>query len=330
MSTQTIDQTQISRQAPYIEAANKGLLASAKALTDQPYTQYAGQELAPFSTDQMAAFDLTRQGIGSYVPWMAAAGIQAQAAPDVYGAVIPEAQDLMRGATTAYDPTTQTQAYMNPYQQDVIDTTMSELNRQHQIQNQSLNAQAAQSGAFGGARHGVAQAEANRNLSQVQAETLAKLNAQNYTQALGAGMQAHQADRSAQMGTATGLAGLGQVGADVGLRTSSQLAALGGMGQQYLSGDVQMLSQAGSLQQQQLQKGMALDKTRFTEAQMQPYQRLGFYGDVLHGVPTSQSTLTSRTAPTKSATSQMLGGIASIAGTGKDFGWWGESSAAKK
>ena len=135
---------------------------------------------------------------------------------------------------------------------------------------------------------------------------------------------AYEAQRQGLMGAATGLAGLGQVGSDVALRTSSQQAALGGLTQQNLSGDIQMLSQAGSLQQQQLQKGLDIDKTRFTEAQMQPYQRLGYYADILHGVPSTQSTLTSQTAPTKSKSAQVLGGIAGIAGTGKDFGWWGK------
>jgi len=326
MAGEIYEQTQIARQAPYIEEANKALLASTKALTDVPYAQYSGQELAPFSNDQLAAFDLTRQGIGAYAPWLGAAGEQATAAPSIYGATIPESQQLMRDSVQGYDPATGAAPYMNPYQQQVTDTTMDELNRQHQIQNQSLNAQAAQSGAFGGARHGVAQAEANRNLSQVQAQTLAQLNSQNYTQALGAGMQGHEANRAAQMGTATGLAGLGQVGADIGLRTSSQLGGLGGLTQQYASGDVQTLSQAGSLQQQQLQKGMQLDKDKFTEAQMQPYQRLGFYGDTLHNVPSSQSTLTSQTAPGKSTSAQVLGGIAGLAGTGNDFGWWGDKT----
>jgi len=321
---QIYEQTQIARQAPYIEEANKALLASAKALTDVPYTQYSGQELAPFSTDQLSAFGLTRSGIGAYAPWLGAAGTHATAAPGIYSATVPEAQALMRGSAVAYDPTTQTAPYMSAYQQAVTDETMRELKRQDDVQKTALAAQAAQAGAFGGTRHGVAQAEQARNLAQVQAQTLANLNQQNYAQALGAGMQAHEAQRQGLMGAATGLAGLGQVGSDIGLRTSSQQAGLGGLTQQYLSGDVQMLSQSGSLQQQQLQKGYELDKARFIESQMQPYQRLGYYADILHGVPSTQSTLTSQTAPTKSKSAQVLGGIAGIAGAGKDFGWWGK------
>lgn len=325
--TQIYEQTQIARQAPYIEAANKALLASAKALTDQPYSQYAGAELAPFSQDQLTSFQLTRQGIGAYAPFLGAAGTQALAAPQQYAATVPEAQQLMRGAVTGFDPAKDIAPYMSPYQQDVIDTTMAELQRRSDIEKQGLQAGAVKAGAFGGSRHGIAEAEHARNLGQLQAQTLAQLNQQNYQQALGAAMQSHEADRQARMGAATGLAGLGQVGADIGLRGSSQLAGLGGLTQQYLSGDVQMLSQAGSLQQQQLQRGLDIDKARFVEAQMQPYQRLGYYADILHGVPTSQSALVSQTAPQKSTTTQMLGGIAGLAGAGKDFGWWGGSGS---
>ena len=44
----------------------------------------------------------------------------------------------------------------------------------------------------------------------------------------------------------------------------------------------------------------------------EPYQRLGFYSDILRGVPTSQQTLTTSTAPQPTYLSQLVG----AAGTG--------------
>jgi hypothetical protein len=47
------------------------------------------------------------------------------------------------------------QAYMSPYQQEVIDTTLAEMDRQAAIQRQGIGQQAITSKAFGGGREGV-------------------------------------------------------------------------------------------------------------------------------------------------------------------------------
>ena len=87
-----------------------------------------------------------------------------------------------------------------------------------------------------------------------------------------------------------------------------------------------MLSQSGALQQQQMQKALDIDYQKFLEAQMQPYQRTAFMSDILRGVPSTQSTLTSSTAPAPSAAAQGIGALGAIAGIGgqSGFGWWGD------
>lgn len=85
--------------------------------------------------------------------------------------------------------------YQNPYTQQVIDTTMGDLDRARQLQQQQVNAQALSRGAFGGSRQAVAEAENNRNFLDQQARTSAGLRAQGYESALNAA----QADRQAQM-----------------------------------------------------------------------------------------------------------------------------------
>ena len=51
------------------------------------------------------------------------------------------------------------EAYMSPYQKDVIDTTLAEFDKQAAIGKFGLGKTASDAGAFGGARHGIAQAE---------------------------------------------------------------------------------------------------------------------------------------------------------------------------
>jgi len=316
---------QVSRQAPFLEDYQRRLLASTQTLTDEPYSQYGGAQQAGFSADQLASFDLARQGIGAYAPYLAESGVYARAAPTTFGAAAPEVQNLYRQSTAAYDPSKDTAAYMNPYQQAVTQEALKELNRQNQMQQNQVAAQAVKGGAFGGSRYGVQQAELGRGLAQAQAQMLAADYAQNYNQALAAGMQAHEAEAARQANAGAGLGNLASTGAGLLQQASSQMAGLGGLGQQYNAADVSMLSQSGALQQQQQQTALDIAKQQFTEAQMQPYQRMAFMSDILRGVPSTQSSLTASTAPGPSAAAQGIGAMSAIAGMGgsEGFGWWG-------
>ena len=68
------------------------------------------------------------------------------------------------------------QAYMSPFQQDVIDTTLAEFDRQAAKGLPALANQAIQAGAFGGGREGVQraefQAQSDRNRAALQAQLL--------------------------------------------------------------------------------------------------------------------------------------------------------------
>ena len=316
----------VTRQAPWLEDYQRRLLASTETLTDKPYEQYSGQEVAGFSADQLKSFDLARQGIGSYEPYLAESGVYARGAPATFGAAIPETQALYRGSVGAFDPATQIQPYMDPYQQQVTDQAMQELNRQFAMKQNELAAGAASSGAFGGARHGVAQAELGRGQAQAQAQMLAQDYSRNYNQALQAAQGAFESQQARQMGAGQGLAGLAQTESGLMQKASEQMAGLGGLGQQYRSGDISQLSQSGAIQQSQLQKGLDIDRQKFTEAQMQPYQRIGAMSDILRGVPSTQSSLTATTAPGPNRWAQGIGGLSAIAGLGgsEGFGWWGD------
>ena len=93
---------------------------------------------------------------------------------------LQQAQNLT--GPTAY------QAYMSPYQQDVIDTTLAEFDVQAQKGLPSLAAQAVSAGAFGGGREGVQRAEyqaaSDRNRAALQAQLLGQgfSQAQNLAQ----------------------------------------------------------------------------------------------------------------------------------------------------
>jgi hypothetical protein len=85
------------------------------------------------------------------------------------------------GAAQGFDPSS-AQSFMDPYRQQVIDETMKQINRQGQIAQQGLSAQAVRSGAFGGEREGVQRAEMQRNLMDQKASTIANLLSQGFSQ----------------------------------------------------------------------------------------------------------------------------------------------------
>lgn len=155
------------------------------------------------------------------------------------GADYAGSQALLGAGLGGFNPSAQTAAFMNPYQQQVIDEAMRQINRQGAIAGQGLAAQAVRSGAFGGQREGVQRAELERNMMEQKSNTIANLLNQGYTQAQANAMAAYeqQQQRAMQAGTTVGQqaaqqAQLGQAGAGLfGNLAQQQIAAGQGLGQ---------------------------------------------------------------------------------------------------
>ena len=148
------------------------------------------------------------------------------------------------------------QQFMSPYQEQVIDATRTELQRELDRQQAQLGAQAVQSGAFGGSRFGVAQGELAAQGAQGIASTLANLRQQGFqsaqqaaaqalAQQLGLGSAAQQ-----QAAANLGLFGQGLQGQLAGTQAAQQqaaqnLALFGAAGQQQLGAGSGLMQQAG-------------------------------------------------------------------------------------
>ena len=136
-------------------------------------------------------------------------------------------------AQMATDPRV-TQALMNPYTQNVLDVQNRELERQANIASTQRGAQAARSGAFGGSRQAIENAEANRNLAGMKTANTAQALNQAYQQAqqaqqFGANLNL-QGLQGAQQGLGTALQG-GQLGlSGIGTALQGQQGALAGLG----------------------------------------------------------------------------------------------------
>jgi hypothetical protein len=104
--------------------------------------------------------------------------------------------------------------YLNPYTQNVVNTTLADLNRQNQIALNNTNQNAASENAFGGTRQAVADSLTNDDYARAAASALANLNSAGFNTAAGLlqsnqqlGLQAGQGNLNAALNVANTNAG---------------------------------------------------------------------------------------------------------------------------
>jgi hypothetical protein len=216
--------------AQFIEDIGKDYAKQLSATTAIPVdtSTFAPQVAAQDPLQQQAA-QLTASGIGSFQPYLQAA--QAATGPQAY------------------------EAFMSPYQQQVIDTTLSEFDRQKAIQEQSLRDQAVASGAFGGGREGVQRAEFGAQSARDRAALQAQLLQQGFGQAQQAAAQQYQ-----------------------------QQVGLASLLPQLQRADISTLGQVGAAQQSQQQAILDAQRQAAQTAAYEPLQRLGFFGTGVTGL----------------------------------------------
>ena len=234
--------------------------------TSQFAPQVAGQD--PLQTQ---AASLAASGVGGYQPYLGQAATQGTQAISTLGGVSPyiSAAGALTGAGAGTGAGTISE-YMSPYQQSVIDATLAEYDIQAQKGLTGIGTQAVGAGAYGGGRHGVAEAEylssSDRNRAALQAGML--------QQGYGIGQQSRQQDLMNQLTLGGAQAGLAQ--GQLGMGTYQQ--GLAQLAPQLAGGDIGMLSQVGGIQQQQSQAVLNAQRQASQMAAMEPYQRMGVYG----------------------------------------------------
>ena len=236
-------------------------------------SKFTGQQfVAGEDPLQTSAINLAQQGVGSYPPYLSA----AQAGLTQAGTDVGAARTAAGGLGALTGPTAY-QPFMSPYQQDVIDTSLTEFDRQAQMQQQQMQDQTmGVPGAFGGGREGVQLAEyqagSDRNRQMLQAGMLQ----QGFGQAQNAAQQAFQNQQAMQQANlGLGQAQLGLGGAQMNLG-NYQRAGMGA--------DVAALGQLGSLRQGQEQARLTAQQQAAQTAAYEPYGRLSQYGQGITGL----------------------------------------------
>ena len=310
-------QEQIIREAPEIEAKKLGLMDSAKTLADIAI-EIPDYQIADESALTKTARTLAQPesgGIGGYEPYLTSGTTSLGTGITTLG----DAETARAGSAGLFAPS-DLSSYMNPYQQAVIDTTLAELTSQGHLARNKLAAQAVGAGAFGGSRFGVQGAELDRGLADIQSQAIAKLNAQNYAQALETAASAFENQQRRQQNQAQLYSGIAGLYGDLGGKqlTASELAQTLGLK------DIATLQNLGAEELAYDQSVLEAERMSDKEQLYEPYSRLGFLSDIYKGAPSSQMTLGSQVAPAAPSPSAFQ----QVAGVGT--GLLGTAAAAKQ
>ena len=224
-----IQQTQ---QLPpqFISDISKDYATQLKGLTSIPLdTSKFAPQVAPQDPYQTQAYQLGQAGVGAYEPYLTQAG--------------------------AYATPTSYEDYMSPYQQDIIDTTMADFDKQAAQGILGIGQRAAQTGNLGGGREGVMRSEYQSSSDLNRARLLAQLRQSGFGQAQKLAQQGYQ--QQMQMG--------------------QQLPA-------WQSADISQLGQLGGIQQAQEQAELQAQQEANRMTAMEPYERMGQYGSGVTGL----------------------------------------------
>jgi hypothetical protein len=233
--------------------------------------QVAGQDAL-----QTQSYNLAGQGVGAYQPYLTQAGAF-------------DTQQAALSGPQAY------QQFMSPYQQDVIDATLSEFDKQTQAGLTGIGQQAAMSGNLGGGREGVMRANFLSDQNANRAFINKKLLQEGF----------NQANLNAQQGFN-----------QQGVLSQNQLDQANQL-QNLQTADINQLGRLGGLQQAQTQAVLDAQREKNRLEAFEPYERLGTYGSGVASLFSgnapfgNQSTVTPNPTPLQTAlgTASVLSGI---------------------
>jgi hypothetical protein len=197
----------IGAYQPYMTAATQGVNTGSNTIGEaagilrgaDTRGQFAGAQAAMNQAAlPIASMGTAAQNVGNYA--------QANLAPST--TTLGQGITALSGAAGMYDPTG-VQKFMNPFQQQVIDESIKQINRQGDIAQQGLQAQAVKSGAFGGSRDAIQRAELQRNIGDQRNAAIVGGLSTGYQNAAQQAQQAFEQQQGRQLAQAQGYQGFG-------------------------------------------------------------------------------------------------------------------------
>lgn len=296
----TVDPTQLAQYNSNYQTAQN------VANNPAQYAPYSGQFAAPMSGAQNTAGGIL--GNLAANPTNANLGAASTGATGVLN-YNPSQVTAGQLSNTDLSP------YMNPYTNDVINSSLATLNQQRGQQNVADNASATAAGAFGGTRQAVQRALTSGQYDMNTANLISGLNSQNYTQA----QNAAQSDinnrlNASEFNTNTGLTANGQKLSASGL--------LGTLGQDQFNNQTaaaQNLDAYGTQQQQTQQLQDSAQYQDFLRQLQAPYAAQQLRNQSLGIIPVQQTVTNQQTS--SPGVAGILGGLLGLGQTAGQLGW---------
>ena len=262
--------------------------------------QVAGQDALQQRAQSIAEAQAGQTGLAGFQPFLNQAQAQAGLASGLgtvslaglglAGAELSQAGTTIGGVPTGAPTAAQTQQFMSPYQQQVIDATLTEFDRNRAIQEQGIRDQQAALGALGSGRAGVQLAEFGTGAARERALLQAGLLQQGFGQAQ-ALRQQDIANRfglgQAQAGIAGQRAGIAGATQNLGQFRSGlagQQAALGTQTAGIAGANVARLGSLGALNQAQAQAQLDAQREAARQAAFQPQEQLDRFAGQVQGL----------------------------------------------
>ena len=253
-----------------MEAYRKSIGYAGQAIS-KPYEQYQGQLVAGLNPTQ-------QQGIAN-----------VNAAQGVALPFIQQGAQYTNQAAQGVNPGMINQ-FMSPYLNTVVGATQRNLLESNAQQQNALKSQAIQSGAFGGDRARIGQAELARQQGLAGGQVIGGLMNQGFGQALA----------GAQQNVQNMLAG------------GQQLGAMGQAAQQSILQGAQAQLAAGAQQQATDQAFLQSAYDQFLQRQAFPFQQAQFYANIAQGIGAGAGGTTQQTPAAPNPFSQALGALTAI------------------
>ena len=251
--------TKTSNQVdPKLMAMYSDLYSRAKGVAGMPFMPFTGARFAGFNPDQLQGFEAARGLFDDSMSY-----------------------DPRANLANLYDSPLDISPFQNTFEQEVIDNALADLDRSRALQLQQDQDSAIGSGAFGGSRSALLEAETNRNFFDRAGNLASNMRLQGYNDAMNRAMN----DRLYR----TELA-------------NQQLA------DQYRN--LGLLSNIGLQQQGLQQQGLDFGYNEFLRQINYPRENLGLLASALGSIPYQGSQVTQQ----ETGTGDVLGTLAQLYG----------------
>jgi hypothetical protein len=269
--------TSATYDQPYFDSMRRGYLESAAALSREP-RPIPVQKVAGLDPYSMRARELAG-GLGGFTPYLQQGSQMTQQG---FGTQ-QQGRNMMGQAAGMYAPGAAQQFY-NPYEDQVVQGTIEQMNQQNAQQGQADRARAVSSGAFGGSRGRLMEQEREKSFGRGLTQAVGGIRQQGYN-------QAQQAAQAAGQGLGTLGSQFGQLGQGMG-QMGQNMAGMGMTGQQGLMNQIGAFDKFG-------QQGRGIQNEMFgaqfdaaNKMAMEPWQRMNQWKSMMSGMAPPQATTT--------------------------------------